>query len=205
MLGMRRICVHCGSSSAVSDGYLELARRTGQAIAERGLTLVYGGGGTGLMGEVASGALEAGGKAIGVTIKMFDTPELGRPNLTQLHVLETMHERKAKMVELADGFVALPGGLGTLDELIESLAWAQLGIHAKPVGLINHNGYFDPLLSMLEQARREGFLFAEHAEMLLSAQDPGELIERLESFRPDIDLADRWITQVGEKSDAESG
>lgn len=202
-MNMRKVVVYCGSSSSVDPAYLELARQMGRTLAERGLQLVYGGGGTGLMGAVADAALEAGGHVIGVTIRMFDTPELGRPGLSELHVYDTMHERKAKMVELADGFLALPGGLGTLDELVEALTWAQLGIHAKPVGVLNYRNYYDRFLSVLDHAKQEGFLFSGHAELLLSADDPATLIEQMEAFRPTVDLSRRWLLQIGEDSEAE--
>jgi hypothetical protein len=196
-VNLRRICVFCGSSGDVPAEYLQAARATGQAIAEDGLGLVYGGGGTGMMGAVAEGALAAGGEAIGVTIQLFNTNAIRRTGLSQLLICETLHERKAKMVELADGFVALPGGLGTLDELVESLTWAQLGLHRKPVGLLNLNGYFDPLLSMLEQAHRQGFLYAEQHEILVSEQEPRRLLERMQAFRPQVDLSERWLRQAG--------
>lgn len=202
-MSLSRICVFCGSSEDVPAEYLQVARRMGQAVASQGLSLVYGGGGTGMMGALAEGVLEAGGEAIGVTITLFNTPELVRPNLSELHVYETLHERKAKMVELSDGFVALPGGLGTLDELVESLTWAQLGLHAKPVGLLNQNGYFDPLLAMLEHARNVGFLFTEHAQLLIHEQEPERLLERMKTFRPQVNLAERWLRQARKQSDPE--
>lgn len=202
-VSIRRICVFCGSSSSVDSGYLALARELGSLLAARGLQLVYGGGGTGLMGAVADGVLEAGGHAIGVTVRMFDTPEIGRPNLSELYVYDTMHQRKAKMVELSDGFVALPGGLGTLDELVEALVWAQLGIHAKPVGVLNFRRYFDRFLSVLDHAKEEGFLFSERSELLVSAEEPAALIDQMQDFKPQVDLSRRWLLQTGLESDAE--
>jgi len=195
-LSLQRICVFCGSSDSVPPEYLQAAREMGQAIAGQGISLVYGGGGTGMMGAVAEGALNAGGAAIGVTIELFNTAALRRPDLTELYVCENLHERKAKMVELSDGFVALPGGLGTLDELVESLTWAQLGLHAKPVGLLNLNGYFNPLLSMLEQARQAGFLYSDQTDLLIQEQEPARLLERMQTFRPQVDLAARWLRQA---------
>jgi uncharacterized protein (TIGR00730 family) len=200
---MQRLCVFCGSSSAVADGYLQVAKEMGRAIATRELGLVYGGGGTGLMGALAQSVLDAGGEAIGITVRMFDTPEIGRPDLTELLIFDTLHERKAKMVELSDGFVALPGGLGTFDELVESLTWVQLGIHNKPVGLVNHNGYFDRFISLLEYATAEGFLYSEHTDLLISAENPVELIGQMESFRPQVDLAERWRRQTGRSTGVE--
>jgi len=200
---MRRICVFCGSSDSVPPEYLQAAREMGQAIAAQGISLVYGGGGTGMMGAVAGGVLGAGGQAIGVTIKLFNTAGLGRPELSELFVYETLHERKAKMVELSDGFVALPGGLGTLDELVESLTWAQLGLHAKPVGLLNQNGYFNPLLSMLDQAHQVGFLYSDQTDLLIQEQEPARLLERMKTFRPQVDLAARWLRQASNQADPE--
>lgn len=202
-MNLHRICVFCGSSASVSSDYVDLARDLGGTIAGHGMQLVYGGGGTGLMGAVAEGVLDAGGYAIGVTIRMFDTPELRRPDLSELHVYDTMHERKAKMVELSDGFVAMPGGLGTLDELVEALTWAQLGIHAKPVGVLNHRRYFDRFLSVLDHAQAEGFLFSGHRDLLLTADDPASLLERMKTFKPQIDLPRRWLLQTGQESDPE--
>lgn len=200
---LERIGVYCGSSSSVDPAYIDLARRLGRTLAERGLQVVYGGGGTGLMGAVADGTLAAGGHVIGVTIRMFDNPELGQPGLSERYVYDTMHERKAKMIELSDGFVALPGGLGTLDELVETLAWAQLGIHTKPVGVLNYRRYFDRFLAVLEHARVEGFLYSEHAELLLSDEDPDLLLSQMERFQPQIDLSQRWLRQTGQESDPE--
>lgn len=182
---------------------MELAHQLGGLLVERELGLVYGGGGTGLMGAVAEGVLEAGGHATGVTIRMFDTPEMGRPGLSELYVFDTMHQRKAKMVELSDGFVALPGGLGTLDELVEALVWSQLGIHTKPVGVLNYRRYFDRFLSVLDHAKDEGFLFSERAELLVSAEDPAALIDQMQDFKPQVDLSRRWLLQSGLESDAE--
>jgi hypothetical protein len=202
-MSMQRICVYCGSSSAVDPDYLELARQLGVALAERGLQLVYGGGGTGMMGAVAQGVLQAGGNAIGVTIRMFDTRKLGQQGLTELLIYDTMHERKAKMVELSDGFIALPGGLGTLDELVETLEWTQLGIHAKPVGVLNYRNYYDRFLSMLDYAKSERFLYSAQSDLLVTAEDPVALIELMEAFQPRVDLPRRWQIQTGSESDVE--
>ncbi len=155
------------------------------------------------MGAVADAVLQSGGYVIGVTIRMFDTPEIGRAGLSKLYVYDTMHERKAKMAELADGFIALPGGLGTMDELVEALAWAQLGIHAKPVAVLNYRSYFDRFVSMLDHAKNEGFLFSEHTELLLSSEDPAALIDQMEAFQPMIDLSRRWLLQIGDGPNAE--
>ena len=189
--------VYCGSSGDVAPAYLEAARDTGRAIAKLGLSLIYGGGATGLMGAVADSALESGGTVIGVTIDMFNSKELGHRNLTELHVMDDIQARKTKMLNLSDGIIALPGGLGTFDELMEGLTWVQLGLHSKPVGLLNTNSYFDPLVSMLDRARSEGFLYADQSDLLISDTEPGRLLKRLGSFRPQVKVAERWAKQAG--------
>lgn len=193
---MRSVVVYCGSSGDVAPAYLEAARETGRAVAELGLSLVYGGGATGLMGAVANSALESGGKVVGVTIDLFNTKELGHRNLTELHVMDDIQARKAKMLALSDGIIALPGGLGTFDELMEGLTWIQLGFHTKPVGLLNTNSYFDPLVAMLDHARSEGFLYADQSDLLISDHEPSRLLERLGSFHPQVKVAERWIKQA---------
>ncbi len=198
---MRSIVVYCGSSGDVAPAYLEAARETGRTIAQLGLLLVYGGGATGLMGAVADSALESGGKVVGVTIDAFNSEELGHRNLTELHVMDDIQARKAKMLDLSDGILALPGGLGTFDELMEGLAWVQLGFHKKPVGILNTNGYFDPLISLLDRAWSEGFLYADQSEMLISDHEPGRLLERLGSFQPQVKVAERWAKQAGGAED----
>ena len=194
---MKSIVVYCGSSEDVAPAYLEAARDTGSVIAQLGLSLVYGGGATGLMGALADSALKSGGKVIGVTIDQFNSMELGHQNLTEIHVMDDIQARKTKMLDLSDGIVALPGGLGTFDELMEGLAWVQLGFHKKPVGLLNTNGYFDPLVALLDRARTEGFLFVDQSELLISDHEPGRLLERLRSFQPQVEVADRWAKQAG--------
>ena len=189
--------VYCGSSGDVAPAYLDAARDTGRAIAEIGLSLVYGGGATGLMGAVADSALASGGTVVGVTIDMFNSKELGHRNLTELYVMDDIQARKSKMLDLSDGIIALPGGLGTFDELLEGLTWVQLGFHSKPVGLLNTNSYFDPLLSMLDRARSEGFLYADQSDLLISDTEPGRLLERLGSFQPQVKVAERWAKQAG--------
>ncbi len=198
---MRSVVVYCGSSGDVAPAYLEAARDTGRAIAQLGLLLVYGGGATGLMGAMADSALESGGKVVGVTIDQFNSKDLGHQNLTELHVMDDIQARKAKMLDLADGILALPGGLGTFDELMEGLTWVQLGFHKKPVGILNTNGYFDPLMSLLDRARSEGFLYADQSEMLISDREPSRLLERLGTFRPQVKVAERWAKQAGGAED----
>lgn len=200
-VSMRSIVVYCGSSGDVAPAYLEAARDTGHVIAQFGLSLVYGGGATGMMGALADSALESGGKVIGVTIDQFNSKEIGHRNLTQLHVLDNIQARKAKMLELSDGIIALPGGFGTFDELIEGLTWAQLGYHQKPVGLLNTNNYFDPFVSMLDHAWSEGFLYVGQTDLLITDTEPGRLLERLGSFQPQVNVDERWIKQAGGAED----
>jgi hypothetical protein len=169
----------------------------GAEIARRGLNLVYGGGCTGMMGALADGALDQGGTVTGVLPQAFDVPELAHPRLSEKRVVSSMHARKALMAELADAFVALPGGLGTLEELFEILTWAQLGLHSRPVGVLNVHGYFDPLLTVIEHARREGFIYDEHRRLLLAAFEPGRLLELLAGYEPPPGLG-RWLWRRGD-------
>ncbi len=184
-----RICVYCGSSSGRNPRHEAAARAMGQALARRGIGLVNGGGQVGLMGAVANGALEAGGEAIGVIPRALMDRELGHRGMTALRVVEDMHERKALMAELSDGFVALPGGIGTLEELFEAWTWAGLGIHAKPVGVLDVDGYWDPLIAMVDRMVGEGFLPTHLRDALLVAQEPDALIDALLAYRP---RASRW-------------
>ncbi|MEP7013670.1 MAG: TIGR00730 family Rossman fold protein [Acidobacteriota bacterium] len=176
---MKRICLYCGSSPRVNNGYLDLARDFGTALASRGLDLVYGGGRTGLMGAAADAVLAAGGRVIGVIPNALAEMEVAHAGLTELHRVDTMHERKAMMADLSDGFAALPGGLGTLDEWFEIWTWAQLGFHHKPIGLLNFEGFFDPLLTFLDHLVAEGFVRPEHRAMTVVERDVEALIDRL--------------------------
>jgi uncharacterized protein (TIGR00730 family) len=178
---VRRICVFCGASPGRSPRYLELAASVGAELARRGIGVVYGGGRVGMMGALADAALAGGGEVIGVIPRRLVDRELAHPGLTQLHVVETLHERKAGMAALADGFVALPGGLGTLEELAEVASWAQLGLHAKPIGLLG-GPYWDALLAWLEQAVEEGFVSPEHRALVTADADLGALLERFEAW-----------------------
>jgi uncharacterized protein (TIGR00730 family) len=189
---MRRLCVFCGSSGGARDVYADSARRLGCLLAERGLGLVYGGGHIGLMGVLADAARAAGGEVVGVIPQALADKELAHTGLTALHVVATMHQRKALMADLADGFAALPGGFGTADELFEILTWSQLGLHARPVGLLNVAGYFDPLLAWLDHAVGERFLRPEHRRLLLTADAPETLLDRLLNYQPE-ERADKWI------------
>ncbi len=180
-LGSRveRICVFCGSSAGVRSAYSEAARSVGAELARRGIGLVYGGGRVGLMGAVADAVLEAGGQAIGVIPESLVARELAHGGLTELFVVPSMHERKARMASLSNAFLALPGGYGTLDETCEALTWTQLGIQAKPCGLLNVEGYFDPLLAFLDRAVKEGFLAPENRAILRVDTNVSSLIGRL--------------------------
>ncbi len=178
---IKRICLFCGSSPRVRNGYLSLARDFGSTVAERGIELVYGGGRTGLMGAAADGALGAGGRVIGVIPYSLAEQEVAHGGLSELILVTSMHERKARMAELSDGFAALPGGLGTLDEWFEIWTWAQLGYHHKPIGLLNFEGFFDPLLGFLDHMVTEGFVRPEHRAMAVVEREVETLIDRLAS------------------------
>ena len=192
---MKSICVYCGSANQASRKYFLAAHRMGDTIARRGLMLVYGGGRTGLMGALADSVLASGGQAIGVITESMNTPELAHIHLTRLEVTATIHQRKARMYALADGYLALPGGYGTLDELFETLTFAQIGEHHKPVGLLNVDGYYDPLLEMLDRAVHEKFLFPEHRLSLLCATEPDNLLDAMGSHVYSQDASRRWMKQ----------
>jgi uncharacterized protein (TIGR00730 family) len=189
---MQALCVFCGSNRGSNSVYAEAARQLGNALASRGLRLVYGGGHVGLMGIVADAVLAAGGKVIGVINRALVAKELAHNGLTELHVVETMHQRKALMADLSDGFIALPGGYGTLDETFEILTWAQLGMHTKPIGMLNIAGFFDPLLSWIQHAVTEGFIRSKHVELLNIAAHPEELLNVLARHEPTLQLP-KWI------------
>ena len=180
---MKRICVFCGSSSGNDPRYLEAAQAMGRVLADRGLGLVYGGGSVGLMGAVADAALAAGAEVIGVIPRVLQIRELAHRSLTTLHVVDSMHQRKALMAELSDGFVALPGGMGTLEELSEVLTWAQLGLHARPIGLLDVAGYYRPLATFFDQAVTAGFLRPVHRGLLLVGEEPAALLDQLAAWR----------------------
>ncbi len=188
---IQRLGIYCGSSAGVRPAYAEAARATGRLLAERGIGVVFGGGSVGMMGLVADAALEAGGEVIGVIPHALAAREVDHTGLTALHKVETMHERKALMAELADGFVALPGGIGTLEELMEVWTWMQLGIHRQPVGLLNVAGYFDGLLAFVDHAVAEGFVRPAHRDLLLVAETPAALLDALDGWQPpDVP---RWL------------
>jgi uncharacterized protein (TIGR00730 family) len=174
-----RVCVFCGSNAGSRPSYARAARELGTLLARRGLGLVYGGGRVGLMGTIADAALEAGGEVIGVIPEHLVARELAHPALTELLVVDSMHERKARMASLSRAFVTLPGGYGTLDETCEALTWTQLGLQSKPCGLLNVEGYFDPLIEFLEHAVQEGFLDRANRALLLVETDPARLLARV--------------------------
>ena len=192
MTSMKRVCVYCGSSHGASPRYAEAARAFGGLLAKRGIGLVYGGGRVGLMGEVADAALAAGGEVIGVIPGILREREVDHRGLTELLVVDTMHTRKAKMAELSDGFVALPGGVGTMEELFEAWTWTQLGGQDKPVGLLDVDGFYGPLVRFLDHLVEERFVRPEHRTILQVATSPEDMLARLESWRPLP--TPKWVT-----------
>ncbi len=194
---MKRVLVFCGSSPGRTPEYVECASNLGRLLASRGLELVYGGARVGLMGALADSALASGGTVIGVIPTRLVEHEIAHPGLTKLHVVETMHERKALMAELADAVIALPGGTGTLDELFELFTWKQLGLHRKPIGLLDVADYWQPLMRFLDHAVNERFLRAEHLETLLVERSAEALLDRLAAHRHR--LPDKWV----DRSDAD--
>ena len=181
---MKRVCVFCGSSSGQGEAYERLAAAMGRALAARGLGLVYGGGRVGLMGTIADAALAAGGEVIGVIPEDLVKKELAHAGVTELRVVGSMHERKKLMFDLSDGFVAMPGGFGTLDEFCEILTWAQLGLHRKPTGVLDAGGYFDTFLAFVDHAVKEGFIRKKHRDLLIVETDPAAMLDAFASYTP---------------------
>lgn len=192
---MKSICVFCGSSDSVHADYIEGARLMGRTLAERGMRLIYGGGKTGLMGVVADAVLEAGGEVVGVIIPSMNTVALAHIGLTQMDVAEGMHARKARMHELAEGYIAMPGGFGTFDELFETVTWAQTGAHEKPVGLFNVRNYYAPLLAAIDHAVEEGFIFKEHRDVLFIDSDPNTLLDKMARYQHPREAVKRWLRE----------
>ncbi len=188
---LKAICVYCGSSEGRNPEYAKAAERLGRLLAERGITLVYGGANVGLMRILADAAMAGGGKAVGVMPKALVEKEKAHGNLTRLHVVASMHERKALMAELSDGFIALPGGAGTMDELFEVWTWAQLGFHRKPCGLLNIASYYDPLAAFLDHSVTEGFVKDLHRDMLVMADTPEAMLDRFRTYVPPT--VEKWI------------
>jgi uncharacterized protein (TIGR00730 family) len=181
---MKRICVFCGSNAGTRPQYRKCAEELGADFARRNIGLVYGGGNVGLMGAIADAVLESGGEAIGVIPEHLMTREIGHKQLTKLHIVHSMHERKALMADLSDAFIALPGGFGTFEEFFEVLTWSQLGLHLKPCGIVNVLNYYSPLLAMLDHAVEERFLKAQNRALVLSAENSQALLQALEEWRP---------------------
>lgn len=192
---MKSICVFCGSSDTVHEGYKTAAYQMGVTLAQNGIRLVYGGGKTGLMGEVANGALSAGGEVIGVIIPSMNTPALAHTSLTRMEVTPEMRSRKARMHELSDGFIALPGGFGTWDELFETITTSQTGEHEKPVGLLNTKNYYAPLLAAIDHAVTEGFVFEEHRQAVSLESEPAKLLEAMRNYNHPHEAVKRWMKE----------
>jgi hypothetical protein len=188
---MKSVCVFCGSNPGNDPVYAAGARAMGAEIARRGLILVYGGGAVGLMGIVADAALEAGGEVHGVIPRALREKEVGHNGLTRLEIVDTMHIRKARMAELSDGFIAMPGGIGTFEELFEIWTWGQLGIHSKPLGLLNVAGFYDPLAAFLDGTVEAGFLKPMHRAMEMTDTDPARLLDRMEVYVPTATI--KWV------------
>ena len=188
---IKRICVFCGSQVGARKVYGEQARALGRALAERGIGLVYGGGGIGMMGAVAEAVVEARGEVIGVIPYALASKERARRDV-DIRVVNTMHERKAMMAELSDAFIAMPGGFGTFEEMMETITWGQLGIHQKPVGLLNVAGYYDPLLAMIDRAVEEGFILPRYRNLFVASSAVDELFDLMRRFQP-LEGVVKWI------------
>lgn len=188
---MKSVCVFCGSNPGNDPVYAAGATAMGVEIAKRGLTLVYGGGAVGLMGIVANAALEAGGRVHGIIPRALREKEIGHNGLSELEVVDTMHTRKARMAELSDGFIAMPGGIGTFEELFEVWTWGQLGIHSKPLAFLNIAGFYDPLASFLDNTVEAGFLKQNHRAMAITDTEPATLLDRMEQYVPSATF--KWV------------
>lgn len=182
-MSIQSVCLFCGSNSGIRPAYTRAAQELGRTLAARAITLVYGGGNIGLMGEAADAALAAGGRVIGVIPGFLKEKEVAHHGLSELHVTQTMHERKALMEDLSGGFIALPGGFGTYDELFEMLTWAQLSVHSKPIGLLNVDGFFDPLLAMVKHGVNEGFVRPGHLDLFVVADNLPDLLDAMNHYR----------------------
>jgi uncharacterized protein (TIGR00730 family) len=193
---MKRICVFCGSSPGASPEYLQAATQLGYTLANKKIGLVYGGAKVGMMGRIAEAALEQGGEVIGVIPKGLVEKEVSFTGLADLRVVDSMHERKAIMADLSDGFIALPGGLGTLEEFFEVATWAQLGLHPKPCGLLNIRHYYDKLMDFLDHMVTEKFVELEHRSMILIDEDPERLLQKFETYHPPVTDKAKWVLQL---------
>jgi len=193
---MKSIAVYCGSSDKISEDYLQVARDTGRLLAERGIRVIYGAGSTGMMGAVAIAAMAAGGEVVGVMPEIFNTPQLALPDTTEFFVTPDMHSRLAMIIDLAEGFIALPGGYGTMDEFFQTVTWAQIGLHTKPVGLLNHKGYYDKLIDFLGDVSKEGFMYPGHDGLFLDAPTPEALLEKMQTYEVPAELR-KWLDRHG--------
>jgi uncharacterized protein (TIGR00730 family) len=191
---LRSICVFCGSSVGNPEIYAHAAEELGCLLARRGIELVYGGGKTGLMGVLADACLGGGGKVMGIIPQALVAKEVAHAGLTELRIVGSMHERKAMMADLADAFIALPGGYGTWDEFCEVLTWSQLGLHQKACAILNIGGYYDPFLGMADRALADGFVRAAHREMVITDTDPARLLDRLETYG--VPRVEKWIRRA---------
>lgn len=194
MTSINSICVYCGSSTGRLEAYGAAAHTLAETLVNRNIRLIYGGAGIGIMGMVADRVLELGGQAVGVIPKALAHKEVAHPSLTELHVTASMHERKMRMAELADGFIALPGGIGTLEELFEIWTWAQLGFHQKPCGLLNVAGYYDALIHFLDHLAHEQFVKPHHRDMLMVESEPQRLLDRYVQYQPPA--VKHWVTKA---------
>ncbi len=188
---MKRVCVFCGSSSGIRPAYADIARAMGKALLRRRMGLVYGGGRRGLMGILADAVLAGGGEVIGVIPEAMSAREIAHHDVTELRIVHSMHERKAMMADLADAFIAMPGGFGTFEEFCEIITWAQLGLHEKPCGVLNVEGYYDPLLKLFDRALADGFVFASNRRIVREETDPDRLLSLLADYRPP--QVQKWI------------
>lgn len=191
---LRALCVFCGASPGVRPEYVAAGEALGRLLAARGIDLVYGGGGIGMMGAVARAAIGAGGRVIGIIPERLERKEIAQQGLTELHVVQSMHERKAMMADRADAFVALPGGYGTLEEFFEVLTWAQLGFHTKPVALMNTLGFYDPLFAVLDHMVSEGFVRPQHRGMVLTADDPAGVLHAIGNYQ--APTVEKWLDRA---------
>ncbi|MBN2044514.1 MAG: TIGR00730 family Rossman fold protein [Anaerolineales bacterium] len=189
---MKSIAVYCGSSDRIAKEYLQVARDTGKLLAERGIRVIYGAGSTGMMGAVATSAMAAGGEVVGVMPEIFNTHQLALPDTTEFIVTPDMHSRLALIMELAEGFIALPGGYGTMDEFFQTVTWAQIGLHHKPVGLLNHKGYYDKLIDFLGHVAGEGFMYPGHDGLFLDAATPEALLDKMTEYEVPVELH-KWL------------
>jgi uncharacterized protein (TIGR00730 family) len=189
-----RVCVYAGSASGASDAYTSVSRAAITELAARGADVVYGGGSLGLMGVLADAALDAGRAVTGVIPRFLDDKEVGHHGVTDLRVVETMHERKMLMADLADAFLVLPGGIGTLEELVEMLSWSQLGLHRKPIGLLDVDGFWQPLLTLLDHMTEQRFVGVDHRQLVVSNADPIALLDAMEAWEAPK-VARRWLTE----------